>query len=41
MKVSGHGIMVRLKPESRATITFTVPADRKGKWQMACFVPGH
>ncbi len=41
MKVPGHGTMVRLKPESRATITFTVPVDHKGKWQMACFVPGH
>lgn len=41
MKVPGHGTMVRLKPESKAAITFTVSVDRKGKWQMACFVPGH
>jgi uncharacterized cupredoxin-like copper-binding protein len=41
MSVPGHGTMVRLKPESRATIAFTVPADHKGKWQMACFLPGH
>jgi uncharacterized cupredoxin-like copper-binding protein len=41
MKVPGHGTMVRLKPESRATIAFTVPADHKGEWQMGCFVPGH
>jgi len=41
MSVPGHGTMVRLKPESRATIAFTVPTDRKGRWQMACFLPGH
>ncbi len=41
MSVPGHGTMVRLKPESKATITFTVPTDRKGRWQMACFLPGH
>jgi uncharacterized cupredoxin-like copper-binding protein len=41
MKVPGHGTMVRLKPDSKATITFIVPVDRKGEWQMGCFVPGH
>lgn len=41
MKVPGHGTMVRLKPESRATIAFIVPANREGEWQMGCFMPGH
>jgi uncharacterized cupredoxin-like copper-binding protein len=41
MKVPGHGTMVALKPQSKATLTFKIPADRKGKWEMACFVPGH
>lgn len=41
MKVTGHGTMVTLEPEGKAAITFKVPVDRKGEWQMACFVPGH
>jgi len=41
MKVSGHVTVVGLKQESSATITFTVPSDRKGEWQMTCFIPGH
>ena len=40
MKVSGHGTMIGLKPESRATITFTVTSDRKGEWQMLVSFPG-
>jgi len=39
-RVPGHGTMVTHKPEGKATLTFKVPADRKGEWQMACFVPG-
>ncbi len=41
MRMPGHGNMVLLKPRSRATITFTVPPDRVGEWEMACFIPGH
>ena len=41
MEVPGHGTMVTLKPESKAILTFKVPNDRKGEWEMACFVPGH
>lgn len=33
--------MVMLKPEGKATLTFKIPSDRKGEWEMACFVPGH
>ncbi|MEW6143513.1 MAG: cupredoxin domain-containing protein [Thermodesulfobacteriota bacterium] len=41
MRMPGHGTMVLLKPHSKATITFMVPTDRIGKWEMACFIPGH
>jgi uncharacterized cupredoxin-like copper-binding protein len=41
MKVPSHGNMVTLKPEGEAALTFKIPTDRKGEWQMACFVPGH
>lgn len=41
MYVPGHGTMVMLKPEGKATLTFKTPSDRKGEWEMACFVPGH
>lgn len=41
VRVPGHGTMVALKPGSKATLTFKVPLERKGLWEMACFVPGH
>lgn len=41
MSMPGHGTMILLKPNSKAIITFTVPADRIGEWEMACFLPGH
>ncbi len=41
MRMPGHGTMVLLKPHSKSTITFMVPADRIGEWEMACFIPGH
>ena len=41
MRVPGHGTMVTLKPDSKATLNFKVPTNRKGEWEVACFVPGH
>jgi uncharacterized cupredoxin-like copper-binding protein len=41
IRVPGHGTMVILKPNGKATITFKLPTDRKGQWEMACFVGGH
>jgi uncharacterized cupredoxin-like copper-binding protein len=41
MSVPGHGAMVALKPQGKATLTFKVPTDRKGEWIMACFMLGH
>lgn len=35
------GLEVVLEPGGKATLTFTVPADRTGEWEFACFVPGH
>ena len=32
-----HGFMVQLKPGGKATIRFTVPANRAGQWEMGCF----
>ncbi|GBD07829.1 Auracyanin-A [Candidatus Thermoflexus japonica] len=36
-----HGFEVELEPGGKATLTFTVPSDRKGEWEIGCFVPGH
>lgn len=34
----GHrGFMVELKPGGVATLSFTVPADKAGTWEMGCF----
>ena len=41
MGVPDHGTMVTLKPDSKATLNFKVPTNRKGEWEVACFVPGH
>ncbi len=41
MKEPGHGTEVELESGGKATLTFTVPADRKGEWEIGCFVPGH
>lgn len=41
MRMPGHGTMVLLKPHGKAIISFTVPTDRIGEWEMACFIPGH
>lgn len=41
MKVPGHGTLVALKPQAKATLTFKVPTDRRGEWIMACFMLGH
>jgi uncharacterized cupredoxin-like copper-binding protein len=37
----GHGTMVLVEPGETAYMMFTIPADRKGEWTAACFVPGH
>jgi uncharacterized cupredoxin-like copper-binding protein len=36
-----HGFEVELEPGGKATLTFTIPADRRGEWEIGCFVPGH
>ncbi|MDH3205517.1 MAG: cupredoxin domain-containing protein [Gemmatimonadota bacterium] len=36
-----HGTMVGLDAGGRTTMTFTLPADRRGEWEMACFLPRH
>lgn len=36
-----HGTMVEVDTGARATMTFTLPADRRGEWEMACFLPRH
>ena len=32
-----HGFMVQLRPGGKATIRFTVPANRAGQWEVGCF----
>ena len=34
-------VLFYLRPGERGAVTFTVPADRAGVWQMACFLEGH
>ena len=41
MRMPDHGTMILLQPHGKAVINFTVPKDRNGIWEMACFVPGH
>jgi len=41
MEVPGHGTMLMLQPGGNATLSFKVPDNRKGEWEIACFVPGH
>lgn len=36
-----HGTMVMVNPGETAFMTFTLPADRAGEWNLACFVPSH
>ena len=38
----GHGTMVLLEDgDGRMTMTFTLPTDRRGEWEMACFITRH
>lgn len=32
---------VVLQPGASVTLTLTVPPNRKGQWELGCFVPGH
>ncbi len=41
MNEPGHGTEVELEEGGKAALTFIVPADRKGEWEIGCFVPGH
>lgn len=37
-----HGSMaVMLKPGESCTIALVIPTDRKGEWEIGCFMPGH
>ena len=38
MHMGGHGgFMIELKAGGTATLTFTVPSDRVGAWEIGCF----
>jgi len=36
-----HGTMVLTGPGMRGRMTFVLPGDLRGEWEMACFIPGH
>ena len=36
-----HGTMIAVEPGARGSMTFELPADLRGEWEMACFIPGH
>ena len=35
-----HGTMVLTGPAMRSSMTFLLPGDLRGEWEMACFIPG-
>lgn len=35
------GFMLLLEPGDRVEVTFTVPEDKVGEWEIGCFEPGH
>jgi uncharacterized cupredoxin-like copper-binding protein len=35
------GFMVQVEPGETVEVTFTLPADRAGDWEIGCFEPGH
>jgi len=37
----GHGTMIGVGAGARRSMTFELPADLLGEWEMACFIPGH
>lgn len=41
MEAADHGMEVELQGGERASLSFTVPTDRNGEWEIGCFVPGH
>ena len=34
-------VALSLAPREAAALSFTAPAERRGVWQIACFIPGH
>ncbi len=36
-----HGKMMLIQPGGKGELTMKVPPDRKGEWEMGCFLPGH
>jgi uncharacterized cupredoxin-like copper-binding protein len=36
-----HGTMVLTGPGMQSSMTFMLPGDLRGEWEMACFIPGH
>lgn len=32
---------MEVEPGGFASVTFALPADRRGEWEIGCFVPGH
>lgn len=36
-----HGTMVMVPVGSRMTMSFVLPSDRRGEWEIACFVGDH
>ena len=36
-----HDTMVVVEPGARGSMTFELPTDLRGEWEMACFIPGH
>ncbi|MBI2322268.1 MAG: cupredoxin domain-containing protein [Chloroflexi bacterium] len=40
-KAAGGPMALEIKSGGRATLAFTLPADRAGTWEVGCFLPGH
>lgn len=42
VEIEAAGIKeVELEPGTKLTLSFTLPAEAKGKWELGCFIAGH
>ena len=42
LEVEAFGLEeLELDPAVSVAVSFELPADRKGSWELGCFVPGH
>lgn len=40
-EIEEEGWHVEIEPGGKVLVSFTVPADRTGEWEVGCLIPGH